>query len=59
MLGLMDPNLSCVQPRSLSRLPGEFLPSVVDKPLPILFATSAHNGFSERAYLAPSDDTAA
>jgi hypothetical protein len=55
----MDPNLSCVQPRSLSRLPGEFLPSVVDKPLPILFATSAHNGFSERAYLAPSDDAAA
>ena len=55
----MDPNPSDVQRRSTSRLPGEFLPSVVEKPLPILFATSPHNGFSQRAYLAPSDHSAA
>jgi hypothetical protein len=54
----MDSNPSDVQRRRTGRLPGEFLASVVENPLPILFAISPHNGFSQRAYLPPSEHSA-
>ena len=38
--------------RSPSRLRGELPTPVVDKPLRILFVTSAHNSLSQRAYIA-------
>jgi putative two-component system protein, hydrogenase maturation factor HypX/HoxX len=45
-------NLRDVLRRSPSRLRGELPTSVVEKPLRILFVTSAHNSLSQRAFIA-------
>ncbi|MFZ0376613.1 MAG: hydrogenase maturation protein [Solirubrobacteraceae bacterium] len=45
-------NFRDVLRRSPSRLRGERSPAVAEKPLRILFVTSAHNSLSQRAYIA-------
>ena len=45
-------NFRDVLRRSPSRLRGELSPAVAEKPLRILFVTSAHNSLSQRAYIA-------
>jgi putative two-component system protein, hydrogenase maturation factor HypX/HoxX len=45
-------NFRDVLRRSPSRLRGELPTPVVEKPLRILFVTSAHNSLSQRAYIA-------
>ncbi|HEY4828979.1 MAG TPA: formyltransferase family protein, partial [Solirubrobacteraceae bacterium] len=45
-------NFRDVLRRSPSRLRGELPPAVAEKPLRILFVTSAHNSLSQRAYIA-------
>jgi putative two-component system hydrogenase maturation factor HypX/HoxX len=45
-------NFRDVLRRSPSRLRGELPPPVAEKPLRILFVTSAHNSLSQRAYIA-------
>jgi putative two-component system protein, hydrogenase maturation factor HypX/HoxX len=54
MLRAMDAptNFRDVLRRSPSRLRGEISPAVAEKPLRILFVTSAHNSLSQRAYIA-------
>src|ERR1700741_4633185 len=48
-------NFRDVLRRSPNRLPGELTTAVVEKPLRILFVTSAHNSLSQRAYIALSE----
>jgi putative two-component system hydrogenase maturation factor HypX/HoxX len=45
-------NFRDVLRRSPSSLRGELVPAVAEKPLRILFVTSAHNSLSQRAYIA-------
>ena len=45
-------NFRDVLRRSPSSLRGELPPVVAEKPLRILFVTSAHNSLSQRAYIA-------
>ncbi|MGN6870885.1 MAG: hydrogenase maturation protein [Solirubrobacteraceae bacterium] len=54
MPALMDAptNFRDVLRRSPSSLRGELAPAVAEKPLRILFVTSAHNSLSQRAYIA-------
>ena len=48
-------NFRDVLRRSPSRLQGELPPPATEKPLRILFVTSAHNSLSQRAYIALTD----
>jgi putative two-component system hydrogenase maturation factor HypX/HoxX len=54
MVTAMDPptNVEDVLRRSPSRLRGELPPPVAERPLRILFVTSAHNSLSQRAFIA-------
>ena len=54
MLGAVDAptNFRDVLRRSPGRLRGELPPPITEKPLRILFVTSAHNSLSQRAYIA-------